>query len=411
MLPVYFSFILISILSIRNNTEYSRFNRINTWAAMFACFGLLLSFLIPIAVLPEPHGPFKTATTWRTLTDSAREEIFASKKQIKRRLPIQIWYPCGEKNPKNESPQTKQLGECYMQSSSDFASLIKAPLPSLLASHLHLIKTHSIKDLPVAKAQSSYPLIIFSHGLMGGRIQNTMLCENLASYGFIVIGIDHTYDAAFSIFPNGSVICSQLLTGMQSGPTIQGNGFDVRIRDVISVLNWASIINEQDPDNQLTRKIDLQNVGVIGHSFGGSTSFAALALDSRVKAAVNMEGTTVGVPPCQKPAMVMQADHGDRDALGFNDFEERYKGELIRLKIFGTGHANFTDLPMLTPLHAMLLLSGPIEPQTCEKIIENYSLDFFKHHLKHEPYILIKQGDVSQHIQLKIKSASTGVDP
>jgi dienelactone hydrolase len=389
MVPLYISLLLIGVIAFRKEQNQAILNRMNGWVAMFAWIGFSLTFLVPVASLPVPTGPYKVGTVCRSLIDQSRKEFFGSPTAGKRRLAIQIWYPAEFDFGNDVLPKHKKVGASYMQPSSDFAQLVKSPLPSILASHLHLTETHSVEGASIARSKNTYPVIIFSHGLMGGRIQNTIQCENLASHGFIVLGVDHTYDAAFSIFPDGSVVCSQLLTGMQSGPTIQRNGFEVRIRDVIQILDWLANLNESDPENRFAGKIDLNNIGLLGHSFGGSTSLEVLALDGRIKAALNMDGTTIGVQASEKPAMVMQAEHGDRDPLAIAEFEKRQRGDFVRLKILGTGHANFTDLPMLTPIHWVLLLSGPVGPIRCEKIINDYSLDFFNHYLKQEPFRVV----------------------
>lgn len=388
MVPAYFSLFLLGSTFFRKRSfNQIRMNRISSSATMLTCAGLALAILVPVATLPAPTGPFKVGTANYSLIDSSRDEIFSGNDRQKRSLPIQVWYPAEAGSAgSNLHERENEVGVQYMQASSDFVELIKAPLPSVLASHLHLIRTHSLKDPPIANSKA-YPVIIFSHGLMGGRIQNTILCENLASHGFVVVGIDHTYDAAFSIFPTGKTVCSQLLTGIQKGPTIQRNGFEVRIRDVRSVLDCLPKMNESKANS--VANLDLQNIGVLGHSFGGATSLAVLALDPRVKAAIDMDGTTVGVPASCKPVLIMQADHGDRDPLVVTDFEKRQKGSIFRMRILNTGHANFTDLPTLTPLHWTLLLSGSIEPSRCNTIINDFSLDFFKHYLKREPFRVI----------------------
>jgi predicted dienelactone hydrolase len=58
-------------------------------------------------------------------------------------------------------------------------------------------------NVHVSPEKSNYPVLIFSHGLTGFRNQNTFEVEELASHGYIIVGIDHTYDAAATIFTDG----------------------------------------------------------------------------------------------------------------------------------------------------------------------------------------------------------------
>ena len=53
-----------------------------------------------------------------------------------------------------------------------------------------------------------FPILIFSHGHGGLRTQNTNQVEELVSHGYIVIAVDHTFDAGFVEFPNGEVFYS-----------------------------------------------------------------------------------------------------------------------------------------------------------------------------------------------------------
>jgi len=47
--------------------------------------------------------------------------------------------------------------------------------------------------------------LIFSHGLGGNRAQNTIMIEELASHGYVIIAVEHAYDAHISIFNNGEI--------------------------------------------------------------------------------------------------------------------------------------------------------------------------------------------------------------
>ena len=54
--------------------------------------------------------------------------------------------------------------------------------------------------------QQEFPVIIFSHGLGGNRTQNTANIESLASNGYVVFAIEHTYDANITIFNDSTYI-------------------------------------------------------------------------------------------------------------------------------------------------------------------------------------------------------------
>ena len=63
------------------------------------------------------------------------------------------------------------------------------------------VKTNSELNAEVDfHTNSKFPLILFSHGLGGMKVQNTIQIEKLVSLGYIVIAPDHSYDANITIF-------------------------------------------------------------------------------------------------------------------------------------------------------------------------------------------------------------------
>ncbi|MCC6803728.1 MAG: hypothetical protein IT319_12665, partial [Anaerolineae bacterium] len=54
----------------------------------------------------------------------------------------------------------------------------------------------ALRDAEVDPSGGPYPLVIFSHGNGGMRFQSLFFTERLASYGFIVMAVDHPDDTA-----------------------------------------------------------------------------------------------------------------------------------------------------------------------------------------------------------------------
>ena len=74
-----------------------------------------------------------------------------------------------------------------------------------LVQHLRLVASHSYPNAPVARARPRYPVLIFSHGYASSPWQNTVQMEELASHGFIVFSIGHTYESVAIRFPDGRI--------------------------------------------------------------------------------------------------------------------------------------------------------------------------------------------------------------
>jgi predicted dienelactone hydrolase len=126
-----------------------------------------------------------------------------------------------------------------------------------------------------------YPLIIFSHGLGGARIQSVFYAEHLASHGFVVMAADHP-GSAFA----------DLLTGRAERIL---ESFARRPLEILQLLDYAVRLNAED--EALRGVIDTETVGVTGHSFGGYTALAAAGAQLNINPL--REGCASGKLPAQ----------------------------------------------------------------------------------------------------------------
>jgi len=105
-------------------------------------------------------------------------------------------------------------------------------------------------------------LIVISHGVASSRQTFSYLGEHLASHGFAVAIVEHN-DISLNKF-------DAFLSGTERFP--EPNNLIEQPRDITSVLNkLEKAIKINSP---LKNKINLERVGVVGHSFGGYTSLA-----------------------------------------------------------------------------------------------------------------------------------------
>ncbi len=63
-------------------------------------------------------------------------------------------------------------------------------------------RMHVIADAPVAAASARYPVLLLSHGLRYSSLGYSMLAEDLASHGYVVVGVDHPATALVVLFPD-----------------------------------------------------------------------------------------------------------------------------------------------------------------------------------------------------------------
>ncbi|MGB3300736.1 MAG: alpha/beta hydrolase [Phormidesmis sp.] len=109
----------------------------------------------------------------------------------------------------------------------------------------------------------SAPLVIASHGLAGDRRGFAVIGKHLASHGFAVAALDHPGSdrAQFEALLTGS-------TQEIADPT----EFSERPRDVSYLLDELTRLNVAN--GPLANRLDMEKIGIIGHSFGGYTALA-----------------------------------------------------------------------------------------------------------------------------------------
>ncbi|MGE7110361.1 alpha/beta hydrolase family protein [Lysinibacillus sp. NPDC047702] len=250
----------------------------------------------------------------------------------------------------------------------------------------------------ISNQESSYPILIFSHGFNGHKNQNNFQIEQLVSHGYIVVSIDHTYSSVVSIFSDGRV--ANFVPQDSELVTYWDEANEVWVEDVKFVLSQVKKLAKADPDHRFTARIDMQNIGMFGHSFGGATATQMLMRDSRIKAAINMDGFPYGKRPVtaaglKKPFMLMSADESNANEdfsglieaiLSKNQDAALHKNYWLQIK--NMTHMGFSDFYLFLPLYEKM---DGVNIRSAHHLINDYSLDFFNHHLKKQPFKLLEQ--------------------
>jgi dienelactone hydrolase len=119
-----------------------------------------------------------------------------------------------------------------------------------------------------------YPLAVFSHASGHHRRGATFLCTHLASHGYVVAALDHS-----------EVVAPEL--GRREGETVEQRAARVqaviasRVPDVRFLLD--RVLGRTDGE---TPVLDVEHIGIVGHSFGGWTALATPETDARIRAVV-----------------------------------------------------------------------------------------------------------------------------
>ncbi len=374
-----------------------------SWAGLGLAASLLVTglfaavpALLPVPITPAPTGPYKVGTLTLTLTDPSRKELYSGNPNDPRKFMIQVWYPARPAADAQPAP--------WMPNTDIVAPAIARflHLPAFFLNHLELARTSSFEDAPLDSSGGPYPVLVFSHGWGGFRAQNTFQVQELVSQGYVVVGMEHTYGSVVTVFPDGQVAYNNP-AALPSNLT--GDAYDQAARKLVAqwsgdigfALDTLANLNVSDPQGILKGSMDLDKVGVFGHSTGGGATIQFCATDPRCKAGMPMDAFMA-------PVSADVLDHGMSQPFLFlwsqtfssaknTALFERLLPHVVQpvgvYTILGTAHYDFSDLPGLTPLAPMLGLKGPLPAGRVMQIINDYSLAFFDQTLKGKPSDLL----------------------
>lgn len=167
---------------------------------------LFLSFLKlgSALLLPNPNGPYGVALKVQPLTDTHRIDYY-DPENGQRQVLASIFWPvdadsCSSKKVPYMPPAT---AEAYGQQ----AASLGLPNDTFKAFEMDVctVSTSACKGQGNGKKQK-FPVAVFSSGSGNPRLLYSAMARSLASYGTVVVLIDHPYDANIVEFPDGKVI-------------------------------------------------------------------------------------------------------------------------------------------------------------------------------------------------------------
>lgn len=326
-------------------------------------------------VLPKPTGPYAVGRTLFDWKDPSRKDPYSSAIGKERELMVWLWYPA------TVSPQSKPA--------EYIPSAWAAQLPWRPVTIPGRVRVHAVADAPIAKGQSSYPVLIFSTGFGNLPSDYTSLIEDIVSHGYVVLGITNTYSAPVVRFPDGRVANIQADASFPRGPSqaikAAGNRMvKVWAKDIHFAIDRLAQMNS-DSKSRFHGHFDLARLGLFGQSFGGAASAEACSAEPRCKAAVDIDGNLFGDvlnKGIQQPFLFVLSDwtlHPSRlQKMLAGTSIKRFHQQQATLKqqmqdicqdsshcwkahIPGTRDFNFTDLAVLySPGMRMMGFLGPV---------------------------------------------------
>ena len=295
------------------------------------------------AAVPKPTGPNPVGTRVMSLIDLTRANPFLAN-GTNRELLVRFWYPASLNQGCDPAEYTSPKVWTY------FSQIAEIPLPQ--------VRTNSCLDAPIT--DGAHPVVVFSHGYTATFTDYTFLFEDLASRGYLVVSIDHTYEATAVAFPDGRFVKSVFGSYLAKDSLRNDEkGFSfatrARLRDVKFVVDELGRLNRQE-DNPFTGKVDESRVAIAGHSLGALTALLSLEREPRFAAGILIDGNV--------PDLAFREVH--RPVLMLTMGREQWTENECRLWSQLRGGRVAVDLRSaehLTPSDAVWLAKGAIQTE------------------------------------------------
>jgi dienelactone hydrolase len=322
------------------------------------------------ATLPAPTGPHRVGTTALYLKDASRPDPWNLDADA-RELKVTLWYPTEQRDGRRAAYMTPKESELTLR------GLGVAGVPD---DTLSRTRTNAVAD--AAPTGGKRPFVVLSPGFTKPMSTLTSLAEDLASRGYVVAGIDHTYENHATTLPGGRV-AECLACDSDSDPGFGAGLVAVRAADVSFVLDQLPA--QWDGAD----RIDRSRIAMVGQSIGGAGALATMVKDSRVRAGIDMDGTTYARIPkggFSRPFLFLGSPQhvpGGRDTSWERDWK-LLTGWKRWLVLAGAEHQSFTDGPLLSGALGVTPASGVLPAARAAELTRTYVAAFLDRHLKGE---------------------------
>lgn len=262
----------------------------------------------------------------------------------------------------------------------------------------------------------AYPLIVFSHGGFGIKSSNESLYKELASHGYVVCSIDHTYQCFYTTDEGGEttfinwsymqeLFAEDTQSDIQQSYEYYQKWMKIRTDDINFVIDYIITESENNNVDMVYKLVDSTQIGVMGHSLGGSAALGIGRIRDDVNAVIALEspfmydiegiedGRFVFIDKTYPvPVLNVYSDSSWSILAERPQYAANYTmlsdTDLTTFNVYisGVGHLGLTDFALTSPFLTRILDGQKSTTETvyCLKTLNKVCLEFFNCYLKGE---------------------------
>lgn len=322
---------------------------------------------------PDEAPRFAVGTAAYEWTDASRPELLTEAADDRRVVPVRAWYPArasaGDSAPYFLEPLQGELTAASLGLPPDSFASLRVP---------------ARVDAPLPPSNERFPVLIFSPGMSTPPEFYGYQLAELASRGYVVFALAHPYATGSIVLSDGTVAPE---LPEEPDNAVRDRSVATWSQDQRFVLSRVQELAQPGSGDRMARRLDIDHVGVFGHSRGGAAAAQSCLEDARFAACADLDGSVSSVVQASefsRPFLLMRSELSE-DTL--DPFFAGLTGPAHRVVIRGSGHNDFCDLPRVIrdlglSLDLASLLIGSIDPDRALEINAAYVDAFFAAELR-----------------------------
>jgi pimeloyl-ACP methyl ester carboxylesterase len=301
-----------------------------------------------------------------SLLDSGRSDPYLANGS-ERGLAVRFWYPASLNQDCRAAQYTSPAVWRY------FSELLEVQ-------PFH-VTTNSYWNAPVM--DGAHSVVVFTPGYTATFTDYTFLFEDLASRGYVVASVAHTYETTgVELRDAKSVFGSHLGKTWRGAKQTVPFATYVRLQDLQFALNELERLNAEH-GGPFAGHLDLSRIAMAGHSLGGLTAYLAVQLDARFRAGIVLDSPVpeAAVGATKTPVLLLAAGRKQWDANECRLWSN-LNGPRLAVNLQGSEHVALSDWIWLAK---DAIEAGPMGPEKTMAAVREYVAAFLDTYLRGEP--------------------------